>query len=180
MREEELPVSQLGSVHTESRWSLCCVIQAGTSQGNDEWRRRQRRNRRKGSGRVTIPATRKNATLIDCGNCRRPTPPCGTTPGNEAYNNQQTYYDRTTSLKLEKNISLTAKSVPAGTKNSRSEGFLLAKLLKHTAHKHPHHDGAVSPSSAMFLMEEHTPPPGASLQGVGRGRRRRVLSESIK
>jgi hypothetical protein len=108
----------------------------------------------------TIPATRKNATLIDCGNCR-PTPPYGTTPGDEAYNNQQTYYDRTV-LKTRKIISLTAKSVPAGTKNSRSEGFLLAKLLKHTAHKHPHHDGAVSPSSAMFFMEEHTPPPGAS------------------
>jgi hypothetical protein len=32
-------------------------------------------------------------------------------------------------------------------KNSRSEGFLLAKHLKHTAHKHHHHDGAVFPSS---------------------------------
>jgi hypothetical protein len=36
------------------------------------------------------------------------------------------------------------------------------------------------PSSAMVLMEEHTPTPGASSQGVGRGRRQRVLSESIK
>ena len=76
--------------------------------------------------------------------------------------------------------SLTAKSVPAGTKNSHSEGFLLEKHLKHTAHNHHHHDAAVCPSSGMVLMEEHTPPPGASLQGVGRGRRRRVLSESIK
>jgi hypothetical protein len=30
--------------------------------------------------------------------------------------------------------SLAAKSVLAGTKNSRSEVFLLAKHLKHTAH----------------------------------------------
>ena len=67
--------------------------------------------------------------------------------------------------------SLTAKSVLAGMKNFRSEGFLLAKHLKHTAHKHHHHDGAVCPSSGMVLMEEHTQPPGASLQGVGRGRR---------
>jgi hypothetical protein len=54
--------------------------------------------------------------------------------------------------------SLTAQCIPAGT-----------KLAKHTLHKHPHHDGAVSPSSGMVLMEEHTPPPGASSQGVGRG-----------
>jgi hypothetical protein len=58
--------------------------------------------------------------------------------------------------------SLIAKSVLAGMKNSHSEGFLLAKQLKHTAHKHHHHDGAVCPSSGMVLMEEHTPPPGAS------------------
>jgi hypothetical protein len=38
---------------------------------------------------------------------------------------------------------------------SLSEDFLLAK---HTSHKHPHHDGAVFPSSGMVLMEEHTPP----------------------
>ncbi len=36
--------------------------------------------------------------------------------------------------------SLLAKSIQVGTKNSSLEGFLLAK---HTAHKHPHHDGAV-------------------------------------
>ena len=66
---------------------------------------------------------------------------------------------------------LTAKSVPAGTKNSRSEGFLLAKHLKRTAHKHHHHDGAVYPSSGMVLLDEHTLPPGASTKGVGRGRR---------
>ena len=76
--------------------------------------------------------------------------------------------------------SLTAKSVPAGTKNSHSEGFLLEKHLKHTAHNHHHHDAAVCPSSGMVLMEEHTPPLGASLQGVGRGCRRRVLSKLIK
>ena len=62
--------------------------------------------------------------------------------------------------------SLTPKSVPAGTKNSRSEGFLLAKLLKHTAHKHPHHDGAVSPSSAMVFDGGTYPTPG-SLFGRG-------------
>ena len=73
--------------------------------------------------------------------------------------------------------SLTAKSVLKGTKNSRSEGFLLAK------HKHtniPHHDGAISLSSGMVLMDEHTPPPGVSLQGVGRGRRCTVLIKSQK
>jgi hypothetical protein len=54
--------------------------------------------------------------------------------------------------------SLTTKSVPAGTKNSRLEGVLVAKHLKHTAHKHNHHDGAVCPSSGMVLLDEHTPP----------------------
>jgi hypothetical protein len=45
---------------------------------------------------------------------------------------------RASSSKRTKHInSLTPKCVPAGTKNSRSEGFLLAK---HTSHKHPHHD----------------------------------------
>jgi hypothetical protein len=44
------------------------------------------------------------------------------------------------------------------------------------------HDGAVYPSSGMVLLAEHTPtpPPGASSQGVGQGRRQRVLAESIK
>jgi len=70
------------------------------------------------------------------------------------------------------NSFLTAKSIPAGAKNSRSEGFLLLKHLKHTAHKHHHHDGAVCPSSGMVLLDEHhTPPPGASAKGVGQGRR---------
>jgi len=32
----------------------------------------------------------------------------------------------------------------------------------------------------MVLMDEHTPPLGASSHGVGHGRRRRVLSESKK
>ena len=69
------------------------------------------------------------------------------------------------------NSFLTAKSIPAGAKNSRSEGFLLLKHLKHTAHKHHHHDGADCPS----------PPQGASAKGVGQGRRQRqrVLVESI-
>jgi len=51
-------------------------------------------------------------------------------------------------------------------KNSHSEGFLLAIHLKHTAHKHHHHDGAVCPSSGMVLLDEHTPPPGASAKGA--------------
>ena len=38
--------------------------------------------------------------------------------------------------------SLTAKCVAAGTKNSLSEDFLLAKL---SSHKHPHHDEPFSP-----------------------------------
>jgi len=62
-------------------------------------------------------------------------------------------------------------------KNSRSEGFWLAK------HKHTNittiYDGAVFPSSGMGLMDEHTAPLGASLQGVGRGCHQRVLVESI-
>ena len=67
--------------------------------------------------------------------------------------------------------SLSAKSVPVGTKNSLLEGFWLAKASKTQAHKHPHHDGAVCPSSSMVLFAKHTPPPGASLEGVGRGHR---------
>jgi hypothetical protein len=82
-------------------------------------------------------------------------------------------YNRSTLLN-----SLTAKSVPAGTKNSRSEGFL-PKHLKHTAHKHHHNDGAVCPSSGKVLLDEHTPPPGAYAKGVDRGHRRMVLVESI-
>jgi len=41
---------------------------------------------------------------------------------------------------------------------------------KHTSHKHPHHDAAVFPSSGMVFMDEHTAPPGASSEGIGRGR----------
>ena len=61
--------------------------------------------------------------------------------------------------------SLTPECVPPGTKTSHSEDFLLAK---HTSHK------PIFPSSGMVSMDEHTPPPGASLEGVGRGRHRRV------
>ena len=74
--------------------------------------------------------------------------------------------------------SLRAKSIPSGTKNSRSEGYSLAK---HTAHKHPHHDEAVCPSRGMALLAEHAPPPsptpGASLEGVDQGRHKRVLTK---
>jgi hypothetical protein len=79
-------------------------------------------------------------------------------------------------VRKEKNCSIfslnsfTAKSFPAGTKNSHSEGFLLAK---HTAHKHTHHDGAVCLSSGMVSMVEHTPPPGASAEGVRQGHHQR-------
>ncbi len=66
---------------------------------------------------------------------------------------------------------LPAKSIPVGTKNSLSEGFWLTKASLTQAHKHPHHDGAVCPSSDMVLLAEHTPPPGASLEGVERGHR---------
>jgi hypothetical protein len=62
--------------------------------------------------------------------------------------------------------SLTAKSVPAATKNSHLEGFLLGK---HTTHKHPHNDGAVCLSSSMVSMAERTPPLGAPAEGVGQG-----------
>jgi len=43
--------------------------------------------------------------------------------------------------------SLTANCVPAGTKNSLSKDFLLAK---HTSHKHPNHDEPFSPPAAWF------------------------------
>ncbi len=39
--------------------------------------------------------------------------------------------------------------------------------------------GAVFPSSGMVLMNKRTPPPGAYVEGVGRGRRQRVLVESM-
>ena len=66
--------------------------------------------------------------------------------------------------------SLTPKSVPAGTKNSRSEGFLLAKLQ---AHKHPHHGEAVSTSNSMGLVNPPNPTQGRPVQGVGVGGGRR-------
>ena len=72
--------------------------------------------------------------------------------------------------------SLTPKSVPAGMKNSRLEGFLLAK------HKHtniPTMMEQFAPFSGMVLLVEHTLPPRASVEGVGQGRRRRDLVESI-
>ncbi len=67
--------------------------------------------------------------------------------------------------------SLTPKSVLAGTKNSRSEGFWLAKLQ---AHKHPHHAEAVSTSNGMGLVDPPNPTQGRPVRGVGGGRRRRV------
>jgi len=72
---------------------------------------------------------------------------------------------------LAANLLTSAKSILAGTQNSRSEGFLIAK---HTSHYPSHHDGAVCLSSGMVSMDEHTPPPEASSKGVGRGRCWRV------
>ena len=43
------------------------------------------------------------------------------------------------------------------------------KIIHHTSHKHPHHDEAICLSSSMVSMDEHTPPPGASLEGDGQG-----------
>ena len=61
--------------------------------------------------------------------------------------------------------SLTAKSILAGTKDSHSEGFFLAK---HTAHKHPHHDELFSPPAACFLWN-NVPHPREPLQkGLGK------------
>jgi hypothetical protein len=71
--------------------------------------------------------------------------------------------------------SLTPKSVPAGMKNSCWEGFLLAK------HKHTNIPTMMEP----FALQRHGfvgqayPPPGASAEGVGHGRCRRDLVESI-
>jgi hypothetical protein len=45
--------------------------------------------------------------------------------------------------------SLTAKCVTAGTNNSLSEDFLLAK---HTSNKHLHHDEPFSPLAGMVLI----------------------------
>jgi hypothetical protein len=67
-------------------------------------------------------------------------------------------------------------SVLTRMKNSHSEGFWLAK------HKHtniPTMMELFPPSSGMVLIDEHTATLGASLQGVGRGCRQRVLVESI-
>ena len=61
--------------------------------------------------------------------------------------------------------SLTPKSVPAGTKNSRSEGFLLAK------HKHTNIPTLMEPfsSPAAWFWWMSIPTPG-SLRGRGRTR----------
>jgi hypothetical protein len=52
-----------------------------------------------------------------------------------------------------------------GTKNSRSEDFLLAK---HTSHKHPHHDVPFSRLAAWFSLM-NTPHPREPLrEGLGK------------
>jgi len=56
--------------------------------------------------------------------------------------------------------------------------FGLASITQ--GHKHPHHDGAVFFFSGMLLMKEHTSPPGAYVEGVGRGHRRRVKYKIMK
>jgi len=72
-----------------------------------------------------------------------------------------------------------------GEEEIREQYFANEQLLRPVAsetqeHKHPHHDGAVFPSSGMVFMDEHTAPLGVSSQGVGQGSRQRVLAESIK
>jgi hypothetical protein len=59
--------------------------------------------------------------------------------------------------------------------SSYQMGWLLDRELQ--AHKHPHHDGAVFPSGSMVLLAEHTPHPGSSAEGVGRGRCQSVIEE---
>ena len=59
--------------------------------------------------------------------------------------------------------SLTSKCVLAGTKNSLSEDFLLAK---HKDTNHPHHDGVVFLSSGMVLMDERTHPREPTRKGL--------------
>jgi hypothetical protein len=80
------------------------------------------------------------------------------------------FYELPPKLVFETVNSLTPKCVPAGRKNSRSERFWLAK------HKHTNIPTMMCrfPSSVMVSMDKHTPPPGASSEGVGRGRHRRV------
>ena len=56
--------------------------------------------------------------------------------------------------------SLTPKCFPTGTKNSRSEDFLLAKQ---TSHKHPHHDEPFS-SLAAWLPWINIPHPREPLR----------------
>ena len=71
--------------------------------------------------------------------------------------------------------SLTAKSVPAGTKNSRPIGFYSRNSMestlhhKHTIHKHYHHGGAVRPSFGVGSMDPPDRTRRPSSEGVGRG-----------
>jgi hypothetical protein len=71
--------------------------------------------------------------------------------------------------------SLTAKSVPAGTKNSRPVGFYSRNSTestlhhKHTIHKHHHHGGAVRPSFGVGSMDPPDRTRVTSSEGVGRG-----------
>jgi hypothetical protein len=71
--------------------------------------------------------------------------------------------------------SLTAKSVPAGTKNSRPVGFYSRNSTentlhhKHTIHKHYHHGGAVHPSFGVGSMDPPDRTRVISSEGVGRG-----------
>ena len=71
--------------------------------------------------------------------------------------------------------SLTAKSVPAGTKNSCPVGFYSRNSTestlhhKHNNHKHHHHGGAVCPSYGVGSMDTPDRTRQPSSKGVGRG-----------
>ena len=71
--------------------------------------------------------------------------------------------------------SLTAKSVPAGTKNSRPVGFYSRNSTestvnhKHNNHKHHHHGGAVCPSYGVGSMDTPDRTRVTSSMGSGGG-----------
>jgi hypothetical protein len=77
--------------------------------------------------------------------------------------------------------SLTAKSVPAGTKNSRPVGFYSRNSTKSTVnpnttiHKYDHRGGAVCPSYGVVSMDTPDPTRRPSSEGVGGGGWKRII-----